>query len=345
MQSLFYGLGLLLVSLSAYGLHLGGFGLWWGGVFLFLLLPALEFLLPRMEVPEKINFKAWSDTWVWLSPFYLTVFLLFAGFKFFELGSYFEKAALILSVGSLLGTFGITYAHELVHRPREWERALGVWNLLLVNFAFWGVEHVFGHHKNVGTNEDPATARKNQTVYSFWLQNFFYGYGHAWKFESQRLKNSKKSFWRHRIFLYSLFSLALSAGLLSFWGVSALVFWWSVSAVAILLLMTVDYIEHYGLVRIKKETGLYEPVKAAHSWDTRGLLTNLVLTNLGLHSHHHLKARLPFQELQAQTDSRNLPYGYSVMVLVALIPPVYFKLIHPRLEVSSSSKQLSRETL
>ncbi|MFN9067361.1 MAG: alkane 1-monooxygenase, partial [Bdellovibrionales bacterium] len=266
-------------------------------------------------------------------------------YKYTQLQSFLDQGALILSAGSLLGAFGITYAHELVHRPKEWERALGVWNLLLVNFAFWGVEHVFGHHKNVGTLEDPATARKNQTVYSFWLQNFFAGYSHAWRFEFHRLINSKKSLFRHRIFLYTLFSLVVSMVLYKIGGISVLFFWWAVSFVAILLLMTVDYIEHYGLVRNLKDTGLYEPVKAHHSWDTKGLFTNLVLTNLGLHSHHHLKARLPFQELKAQPDSRILPYGYSVMVLLALVPPLYFKLIHPRLEVSSELTHFSRETL
>jgi alkane 1-monooxygenase len=335
MQSLFYGLGLLIVSLSAYGLYLGSFGLWWGFCFLFLLVPTLEFLFPKFQVPEKAQVMAWSDIWIWISPLYLTVFLLFAGFQFYQLESFLDQAGLILSVGALLGAFGITYAHELVHRSREWERAFGVWNLLIVNFAFWGVEHVFGHHKNVATEEDPATARKNQSVYNFWLQNFFSGYRHAWQFESLRLKNAKKSFFRHRIFLYTLFSILVSEVLFFIWGTKILVFWWGVSLVAILLLMTVDYIEHYGLTRSRRDTGLYEPVRALHSWDTKGLLTNLILTNLGLHAHHHLKARLPFQDLQPQGDSRQLPYGYSVMVLAALIPPLYFKLIHPRLEISS----------
>lgn len=332
MQSLFYGLGLFVTALTAWGFFLGGWGYWLGVLFLFGLVPLLEFFFPKWELKTENKATKIADGWIWTSPVYLSALLLFAGFCFLKVSDFFSQLGLILSTGVVIGGFGITYAHELVHRARASERALGVWNLLLVNFAFWGVEHVFGHHKNVGTPEDGATAHKNQNLYAFFLQDYFQGLSHSWKFESTRLKNAKKSWLFHRILLYWIFS-ALSTGVLAFGiGLKAVLFWWSVSFIAIFLLIAVDYIEHYGLQRKKRDNGLYEPVQPAHSWDSASVLTNLILANLGLHAHHHMKARLPFQELEMQKGAKILPYGYSVMVAAALIPPLFFKIVNPQLE-------------
>jgi alkane 1-monooxygenase len=240
----------------------------------------------------------------------------------------FERWGIVLSTGVLTGSLGITIAHELVHRKDAWQRALGVWNLLLVNFGHWGVEHVFGHHKSVGTAEDHASAVKSQTLYNFWIKNYFGGLLNSFRFEAKRIEGKPYSIFRNRIKNYFVVSIIASL-LLYQWNPEYLVFWWSQSFVAIILLLSVDYIEHYGLRRIQKENGLYEPVKVQHSWDSKAFLTNIILFKLGFHSHHHMKARLTYQELQEQSQALYMPYGYSVMILIALIPPAFFRIMDP----------------
>ncbi|MFN8792606.1 MAG: alkane 1-monooxygenase [Bdellovibrionales bacterium] len=339
--NLLYCLAVPIVGVSMYGISQGGLGSWLGFFILFGLIPVLELSFPNWKRQDRnLALSAWTNLWLYASPFYLSALLIFSGVFFFE-HSGWERLGIVLTTGSLLGAFGITYAHELVHRAEAWERALGVWNLMLVNFAHWGIEHVFGHHRTVGTPEDGATARKDQTLYHFWVQNYFQGLVHAWHFETTRLKNAKTPLYYHRIALYWVVSALATLAIGFSFGALALLYWWSVAAVATVLLLTVDYIEHYGLTRVKKENGLYEPVKPQHSWDSASWPTNAVLANLGLHSHHHMKARVPFHQLEPQTGAQTMPFGYSVMVVAALIPPLYFRIMNPRLaalqnEISSA---------
>jgi alkane 1-monooxygenase len=230
-----------------------------------------------------------------------------------------------------MGGIGITGAHELVHRSSRWQRGLGVALLCLVNFAHWGIEHVFGHHKNVGTHEDPATAQKDESVYHFWRRNYFRGLAHTWTMESGRLHQKQGSRWRHRVLWYYVIHLVVVGGIAHLWGPLAVLFWLSQSVIAIALLLTVDYIEHYGLVRSPGVDGRPEPVTFVHSWDTSAVFTNLALFNLGLHSHHHWRANVPYPELRPQTNPYQMPFGYAVMVPMALLPWIFRPLMNARL--------------
>jgi alkane 1-monooxygenase len=335
MQSLFYGISLLIAALSGLGFYLGGLWTWTGFLILFVLVSFLELLFKKLEVKASLTKEKWADLWLFISPVYLTALLLSSSALFLKSTDAVEKWGFTLTTASLLGGFGITIAHELVHRPQAWQRALGVWNLMLVHFSHWGIEHVFGHHKHVATPLDSATAKKNQGLYSFWFQDYFGGIKHAWLFEVNRLKNDSFKYFKNRVLNYFILSvvLLLATGFLISWVV--VTYWLMVSAIAILLLLSVDYIEHYGLTRELQESGQYEPVKAHHSWDSNSFFTNTILVNLGLHTHHHMKARLTFQELQAHPSSMKMPYGYSVMVTMALIPPLYFKIMNPKLKKSN----------
>lgn len=285
----------LLIGISAAGIAIGGTFTWTGVFLIFTILPILEFSFPNFKLKQKPIVTEITEIWLFISPVILSLFTIWSGFKFVGTNSIFEKWGLALSVGSLNGALGITIAHELVHRKESWQRGLGVWNLLLVNFGHWGIEHVFGHHKNVGTPADHASATKNQWLYSFWLADYFGGLRNSYQFEKKRISGKPFSAVRNRIVLYALFSVSTSV-LISFFSISFLIFWWAQSLIAILLLLSVDYIEHYGLQRSKKENGLYEPVNIQHSWDTEAFLTNALLFNLGLHSHHHMKARLHYED-------------------------------------------------
>lgn len=312
----------LQMAFGALGIYLGGGFVWTGFIILFLLLPLVEFLSKDIQVsPRWLNVKM-AEASLRLTPVALTGILFLAFWRIQKVEGVAETLGLILSAGTLLGAYGITSAHELVHRRDQKQRALGVYNLMLVNFAHWGLEHVFGHHKNVATPLDPATAQKNEILYLYWLRSYFGGLYGAWKISKEKV----------------IFYFATTAGLATIFyftgGINLVAFWFALSLVAILLLQTVDYIEHYGLVREKNADGFYMACKPIHSWDTSSLWTNITLFNLGYHSHHHLKANLPFQELKAQESARRMPYGYSVMVPLALLPFVYIPLMNKHLEQS-----------
>ena len=329
-QSFIFSSSYLVLVLSALGIHFGSFYNLTGVFLLFIFIPAIEFLFPNLKIQQKPKSNFMTDLWIFISPVSLTIILIYAGLKYTDLASTSEKWGLVLTVGSLTGTLGITAAHELIHRKEPWQRALGVWNLMLVNFGHWGVEHVFGHHKSVGTTDDHASAIKGKWLYTFWFEDYFGGLFNSFIFEKKRIEGKSFSFFRNRIINYFAISLLISTALF-FIKPILLGFWWGQSLVAVLLLLTVDYIEHYGLRRSKKENGVYEPVSIQHSWDTEAFLTNALLFNLGLHSHHHMKARVTYQELLPQQNAKVLPYGYSVMVMLAFIPPLYHRKMDSRL--------------
>jgi alkane 1-monooxygenase len=323
-----FGLAYLIILLTAWGVQRGGGLEWLGVIIIFLIIPFLEYTFRDWKFESRPSVNLSSEMWLWASPIVLTLVLVVSGLSYSEAISGTQKAGIILSTGTITGAFGITIAHELVHRKDAWERALGVWNLMLVNFGHWGVEHVFGHHKSIGTPEDQASATRGQTLYNFWMKDYFGGLVNSFRFEQKRLLGKKFSFFRNRIINYFGFSAFMSF-LLWILNPQILIFWWLQSLVAIILLLSVDYIEHYGLRRQMKENGIYEPVKVEHSWDSRSFLTNALLFNLGLHSHHHMKARLKYQELEEQPKALYMPYGYSVMILMAFIPPLYFRVMDP----------------
>lgn len=332
MQSLFYGISLLIAALSGIGFYFGGLWTWTGFLILFGLVSFFELVFRQFQIKASLTKSKWTDFWLFISPFYLSLILSYSTFLFLKSNSSLEKWGYVLSTASLLGGFGITIAHELVHRPKAWQRALGVWNLMLVHFGHWGIEHVFGHHKHVATPLDSATAKKNQGLYSFWFQDYFGGLNQAWLFEVSRLKSEPNRWIKNRVLNYFVLSAILLVSVGTWISWVAVIYWLMVSAVAILLLLSVDYIEHYGLNRELRENGMYEPVKPSHSWDSNSFFTNIILVNLGLHAHHHMKARLTFQELEAHSDSFKMPFGYPVMVALALVPPLFFRIMNPRIQ-------------
>ena len=193
------------------------------------------------------------------------------------------------------------------------------------------IEHNFGHHLNVATPEDCATARYNQTVYGFWFSSVTKQYMSAWKLQLQLLQRQGKSFvsinndmlWYHLIqpaylgFVFLLFS----------WDV--MMFAALVGVIAFLFLECINYIEHYGLKRNKTESGRYERVQPHHSWNSNFNVGRIVLYELTRHSDHHYKASKKYQILNSYKESPTLPLGYPASLLLSFIPPLSFKIINP----------------
>ncbi|MEM7282213.1 MAG: alkane 1-monooxygenase [Pseudomonadota bacterium] len=246
---------------------------------------------------------------------------------------------LSLSVGLVSGAIGITVAHELGHRHSKGNRFLAGLLLTSVSYLHFLVEHNRGHHRRVATPADPATARLGETLYQFLPRTLFGSLVSAWDLECRRLKARKLPVLSRKnlvIWAVVLPPVVVFALLITL-GPKAAAFFVIQSAIAILLLETVNYIEHYGLLRRQNSNGTYERVGPAHAWSSDRKVANLFLFNLLQHAHHHMDAGRVYQELDGVKGSPQLPAGYAELILTAWFPPLWRRRIHPRLPIQQKT--------
>lgn len=229
-----------------------------------------------------------------------------------------------ISTGLNAGILGINAAHELIHRKSKLMQNLGIWNLFLVFYAHFYTEHRLVHHVKVGTAEDPATARYRESLYSFWLRTIPGQFISALQTDASRQKRKNHA-------AYGLYNFSVRAVILQIMVIAALVYFLSpvVAAafagqclVAILLLEYVNYIEHYGLVRADGVT-----VGKEHSWQSDAITSRFTLFELTRHSDHHMLAYKPYHTLESHEESPELPFGYFGMFYIALLPPLFYKMM------------------
>jgi alkane 1-monooxygenase len=244
------------------------------------------------------------------------------------------KISLSLGIGHASGAIGITAAHELGHKKSAFERLLSKILLVSVSYGHFYIEHNRGHHVRVATFDDPATSRRDENVYAFIVRAVVGSYTHAWRLEFARLQqfNYARFGWHNQMLWFTALPMliALTLGLaLGPWGA---IFFVLQSVTAFVLLEVVDYIEHYGLTRKQNPNGKFEPVGAQHAWDSSAWVTNGALFNLQRHADHHLNPSRRYQALASSPHSPQLPTGYAGMVLLALVPPLWRAVMHPRLD-------------
>jgi alkane 1-monooxygenase len=203
------------------------------------------------------------------------------------------------------------------------------------------IEHNRGHHVHAATPHDPATSKKNQTIFKFLRQTVIGSYKSAWQIETKTFIKKGLSVWtwQNEMIRFVVYQVGfLTAITIAFSLISGssqgivLAFLIAQSILAILLLETVNYIEHYGLVRREIADGRYERVNPLHSWNANHLFSNLMLFHLQRHSDHHAFAARPYQVLRHFDESPQLPYGYPVMVLMSMVPPLWFSVMNKELE-------------
>ncbi|GIV36080.1 MAG: alkane 1-monooxygenase [Cyclobacteriaceae bacterium] len=339
----------LIPGLVIAGFYLGG---WWLAlpiVFSFVILPLIDARLgtdPSNLSPEEAR-VAESDfyylfvlyVWTWFQM----AFMCWA-FHTVATGGIQTVSQWILFVTGMslvTGGIGITVAHELGHKKSFTERLYSKILLLMVCYMHFYIEHNQGHHVWVATPNDPATARKNESFYAFWFRSVFGGYRHAWKIENERLRKKGMPVLSHhnRMIHYALLPLLFCAAafvlyswLLHRWAWQIPLFFFSQSLLAFTLLELVNYVEHYGIVRKEISPGRYERVNPLHSWNASHVVSNFFLFQLQRHSDHHVYAIKRYQVLNHYDESPQLPYGYPTMILIALVPPLWFALINRRLE-------------
>ena len=231
------------------------------------------------------------------------------------------------------GSIGITTAHEFIHRQNKYMRGIGVVLLVLCCYGHFRIEHVYGHHKHVATKEDPATARRGENFYFYFIRCVINSVISSWNIEKNLLqkKNISTFSLQNRMINYfvleSLF-LFLAYVIASFNG---LIFVLTHSFVSIMLLELVNYIQHYGLER-KMENGKYERFTDHHSWNSRHISANWSTFNLGLHAEHHQSAAKHYPLLSQEEKAIEMPANYSVMLMMALVPPIWFFVMDKRID-------------
>ncbi|MEJ2161890.1 MAG: alkane 1-monooxygenase [Robiginitalea sp.] len=340
MNSLKY-LAAFTIPISAFvGLALAGPWSFLTPVYAFVMIPLLEMLLPQdatnLEEPTRAS-EGVSKLYDWL--LYANIPIVFGLIWFvasrISSGSFetYEYVGYAFSLGIVLGTNGINVGHELGHRQSSPVRHLGKLLLLPSLYMHFYIEHNFGHHLHAATLEDPATAKYNQSVYSFWVTSVVRQYIKAWKIQMDLLKRQEKGFFsiKNDMFWYLLIEAGYLVLLYVLFGGITLLFLILSGIIGFLLLETVNYIEHYGLLRRKLPSGRYERVREVHSWNSNHVVGRIVLYELTRHSDHHYRASKKYQVLDYHENSPDMPFGYPTSVVLSLFPPLWFRIMNPRI--------------
>jgi alkane 1-monooxygenase len=323
------------------GVLYGGLLSWLTVVVVFVIIPLAELLVGRNtdNMDEEAEAKAKSSLmyslvlWFFVPiPFMLT---LVFGYRFYEdVYQTYESIGNVLSIALSSGGIGITIAHELVHRKSVFEQYLGRIILLSVFYMHFAIEHVRGHHALVATDEDPATARRGQSYYGFWWTSVWGQWISAWKLEAKRLHKLGHSaiHYKNEMIHFTLLQASYLAilGWLFGWIFASMAIVMGIAAFS--LLEGVNYIEHYGLERDVLENGRYEKVGNHHSWNSDHVISRMLLFELTRHSDHHAVASRHYQVLRSLDESPQLPTGYPGMILLALVPPLWFRVMDPIVE-------------
>jgi alkane 1-monooxygenase len=246
--------------------------------------------------------------------------------------SLFDIIGRIWVMGLLCGTFGINVGHELGHRVNSFERGLAKALLLSSLYMHFFTEHNKGHHKRVATREDPGSARMGEMIYFFYFRSVIGSYFSAWQIANSETKKKGKP----PISLHNeMVRFHIIEGI--FISIIAVIFGWLIllyfiiaAIIGVLLLETVNYIEHYGLQRNKIEEDKYERAMPAHSWNSNHIIGRLMLFELSRHSDHHYMASRKYQVLRHHDDSPQMPTGYPGMMILALFPPFWFYVMNKR---------------
>ncbi len=331
------------------GLAWGGLWAWATPLLLFGIIPLWEWILPASthNIPEsEMVQRARRRFFDLLLYVHLPLLygLLVWYFHTLQHGTWTksELLGLTLGMGMIVGSFGINVGHELGHRPEWYHQLMAKCLLVPALYTHFTIAHNYGHHKWVATPNDPATARKGEPLYSFWLRAIVGTWREAWRLARKQI-SGKSLPWRsvrNEMRINLIMQVGWLVGLIAVWGWVAVLAAWVVALIAVLLLESVNYIEHYGLMRHQLPSGRYERVRPCHSWNANHELGRIFLYELTRHSDHHYKADRKYQTLRHLDESPQLPFGYPLSILIAMIPPLWFNLMDKQLDRHRQSSQL-----
>lgn len=329
---------LTLITLGLYQATDMGIFAWASWLVFYGLIPAFDWAMgsdwivaPESAVPSLEADRYYRFIVYLYLPFQFAVVIWSAWIVATTSMPWWHLLGLILSVGTISGV-GINTAHELGHKTNAIERWLAKLALVPVCYGHFFVEHNKGHHVRVSTPEDPASARMGESFYAFLLRTVIGSFKSGWNIEKQRLERNGESAWSvHNAILQPYAGTFILFGGLALWlGWAVLPFLFLQAFYGASLLEVVNYMEHYGLLRRKLPDGRYERCRPEHSWNSNNVISNLVLYQLQRHSDHHANPTRSFQALRPFEHAPELPAGYMGMLLVAYIPPLFFRIMDHR---------------
>ncbi|MFM7815213.1 MAG: alkane 1-monooxygenase, partial [Flavobacteriales bacterium] len=314
------------------GWNLGGAFAWTTLVFAFGVLPLLEFILPQQKknVEESVR-ELWIRRYFFRGILHAAAITQCIAWVYFlyrvqhDALTLSELMGQVVAMGIMCGVFAINVAHELGHHTQRFDQMVARLLLATSLYMHFFIEHNKGHHRDVGTVNDPDTARLHEGVYRFWFRSIIQGYRVSWDIVAKERKRRGEAVWSFisEWFIYWWIQIALFASVALIFSTTVCIAACGAAAVGILLLETVNYIEHYGLARRKVSDFRYENVEPWHSWNSDHALGRSVLFELSRHSDHHWKPSKPYQVLDTMEDAAMLPAGYPAMMLLCLLPPVW----------------------
>jgi alkane 1-monooxygenase len=291
---------------------------------------------PDLETPEEQLVWYRLITLLWAPIQLITIFGIMVYVAQTDHLSRVEEWLLFAALGILSGTIGITYAHELMHQKPKLERWMADILLASVLYSHFRSEHLLVHHRYIGTPRDPVTARYGESFYRFFPRVLYQSLVSSFKAEKGMLAR-KKLQWFHYSNPFWLYWALQGGFVLLAWAIGG---WWGVFLFAtqafwaVFQLELVDYVEHYGLTRKHLGDGKYEHVLPRHSWNAAQQASNWLLINLQRHSDHHYKPnrRFPLLQTYDDDDAPQLPFGYPLMTMIALVPIAWRKTMNPRVK-------------
>lgn len=321
--------------------NITGWAVWIPMIIAWIIIPSLELLIKpdsgNMSTAEEEmarKNKTYDLLLYLVVPLqYIALYEFLDGIKHESL-SWVDLAGRVSVMGLLCGTFGINVGHELGHRVNRFEQTLAKALLLTSLYMHFFTEHNKGHHKRVATPEDPSSARYNEPVYLFYFRTIIFSYISAWHISNEETRKAKRpviSFYNEMI-LFTTIQFAFIALIWYVFGGFATICFLLAALMGILLLETVNYIEHYGLRRKSNGDGKYERAMPAHSWNSDHVLGRIFLFELSRHSDHHYLASRKYQVLRHHDNAPQMPTGYPGMMLLSLIPPAWFYIMNRRLK-------------
>jgi alkane 1-monooxygenase len=320
---------------------LTGVGAFWflGPALIFVMFPILDIVigLDARNPPDSVLKWLEQDRYYrWCT--YVFIPVQYAGLVFacWQWGSgdlsLVENIGLALTMG-VVGGVAINTAHELGHKRDDLERWLGRVALAQTGYGHFFIEHNRGHHVRVATPEDPASSRLGESFWAFLPRTVAGSLRSAWGIEAARLdrlgkshfslRNDILSAWAMTVVLFAVLAVAFGPVVLPYLLIQAVL--------GFSLLEVVNYLEHYGLLRQKREDGRYERCRAEHSWNSNNVASNVLLYHLQRHSDHHANPTRRYQALRHVDEAPQLPTGYAGMIVLAWFPPLWRRVMDPRL--------------
>lgn len=341
MSKLKYLLVYTLPIITAFAFTNDGAWSWATVIYAFGLLPILDHAFR----PNTKNLSPQAAQSAVASLFYdLVLYLIFPvqiAFAFYFIlvvaKSDLSTADLIgktLSMGTMGSVLAINVAHEIGHRSGKLNKFISKALYASVLYSHFYEEHNYGHHRNVATIDDPATARRGEWFYLFVFRSIIFGWIGAFKYEKKRLNRLGKSAFsfRNEVLIWQFLQLLMLVGIGGLISLKVLALFMLASLMSVVILEAINYIEHYGLTRNKVSEFRYEKVNPTHSWNADYVLGRAILFELTRHSDHHETPSKPFQILESPGGTPELPTGYPGMILLSLVPPLFFAVMNKRLD-------------